>query len=232
MRMKRKGWAGALAAVVALLFTPACATTDGDGAGTQGAAQTDDDPLYDAVVSGGPSVQTDGAHTASQSASTRVVSYFDGFPPADVNDTALDVRRWSEIRDDKGDAVFTKATVVTDDSSGGIRTLVAKVELDGHVTIDIAGTARQDGDGYRVVFTNTSGYTHWLLGEILQPRKLVLDVKILPYAGGTIFDATMRVKLVKRENDAPKLTGAIASFAAWLGRQPRSAQQTPEPQHP
>lgn len=202
---------------IVLVITAALATACAPGVEEDesvGAAQTVD-PTYASAASGTPHIAKDTRRTARQSASTRVVQFVDGQRPDAVVEAALAVRRWTEIRDEEGKAVFSAAKVVADEGTADGRTIRAKVTLDD-VALDVEGGAQVDGDGFRVSFTNTSAYEHWLLGTVLAPNGLTIEAKIVPFRGGTIVDGTMLVKLEKREGEAEALTAAIVSFVQWL----------------
>jgi hypothetical protein len=67
-----------------------------------------------------------------------------------------------------------------------------------------------------VTLTNTNAFKHWLAGTVMDANKLTIAVRLVPYEGGVIVDATMRVKLRKMEDKAAELTGSLASIFEWL----------------
>ncbi len=203
----------------ALVFSPVlsgCAAADQEeDVGAQGAA-VGSNPEYDAVVRGGTKVETDETKTARQSASTHLVGYLPRARREAVLDRLLAVQRWTEIKDTEGAKAFSKAQLLSDDEAGGVRTITAKVTVDGGAKLDIRGTAKESGEKIVVSITNTNAYKHWLIGTVLEANKLAMDITLVPYEGGVIVDATMRAKLSKMEDRAPELTGAIASIFDWL----------------
>lgn len=206
----------------ALVFSPVlsgCAATadDSEDVGAQGAA-VGANPEYDAVVSGGTKVETDKTHNAQRSASTHLVGYLPRARAEAVLDRLLAVQRWTEIRDTEGQKAFSKAQLLSDDEAGAVRTVTAKITVDGGAKLDIRGTAKQSGEKIVVTITNTNAYKHWLMGTILEANKLVMEISLVPYEGGVIVDATMRAKLAKMEDRAPELTGSITSIFDWLAQ--------------
>lgn len=209
----------ALTLLGALALSPVlsgCAAPDeGEDVGAQGAA-VGSNPEYDAVVRDGTKVTTDKTRNARQSASTHLVGYVPRARAEAVLDRLLAVQRWTEIRDTEGTKAFSKAQLLSDDEAGGVRTITAKVTVDGGAKLDIRGTAKESGEKLVVSITNTNAYKHWLMGTILEANKMSMDIALVPYEGGVIVDATMRAKLAKMEDRAPELTGSIASIFDWL----------------
>jgi hypothetical protein len=201
------------------LATQACMAPadDDDPAAASASAQTEN-PFFDAVIADGTKIETDATRTARQSASTRLVGYVPGGDATALLTKLLSVARWTEIKDREGEKPFTRAEVASDtvDEETETRTVISKLTMSGRVTLDVTATAAPADEGFTVTFTNTSTYKHWLAGTILDPGKLVIDVKLVPYKRGVIIDATMRAKMRKMEDKAPELTAAIASIFEWL----------------
>lgn len=208
---------GLLSALCLAPLMTGCAAEPGDeddAASVEGANTSN--PTYDAVVRGATKVETSSARTADQSASTTLLGFMPGASPEAALDRLFEVGAWKEIRDADGEQPFTKATVKSDTTVNGVRTIAVKLELDGGVTLDVAGTAKETTKGIVVHLENTSAYKHWLAGTILEAKKLSIDVELVKYQGGVIVDAKMKAKLKKMEDKAPKLTGSIALIFDWL----------------
>lgn len=202
-------------ACLAPLATGCAAPADDEDVGAATGAASGD-PVYDAVVRGGTKVETDAARSAEQSASTHLVGFMPRARTTAALDRLLTVGAWKEIKDADGERPFTKASVLSDTTANGIRSIKVKLELDGGVTLDVEGTAKETADGIAVHLENTSAYKHWLAGTILEARKLSIDVELVSYESGVIVDAKMKAKLKKMEDKAAKLTGSIALIFDWL----------------
>jgi hypothetical protein len=178
-------------------------------------------PEYDAVISSSTKskITTDSTRNAQQSASTHLVGFIARGSADAVLDRLLAVQRWTEIRDVDGEKPFTKAQLLSDTEANGVRTVTAKITLDAGATLEIKAVAKDaDNGAIAVSATNTTKFKHWLAGKILDENKLAIDIRLVPYADGLIVDATMRVKLEKMEDKAPKLTGSVAPIFEWLAR--------------
>jgi hypothetical protein len=207
----------ALALVVfglGLALTPLAAGCAADGADDA----TSEDALteYDAVAKGKTKVESSTTPTATESAHTRIVGFIKGRDADAVAGQLLKVARWKEVEADDGSKPFTAARVVSDSTANGTRTLAAHLTLDGGIDLDVRATSKNDNGAIVVGFTNTSEYTHWLAGKVLEKGKLKIDVKVVPHEGGTIVDATARVKLAAAEDRAAGLTGALLPIFTWL----------------
>jgi hypothetical protein len=86
------------------------------------------------------------------------------------------------------------------------------------VAVDVTCTSKVQPDGSELVrIVNTSAYSHWLVGTVLQPNNMVIEAKLLSYDdAGVIFDATMRVKLEAMEDRAHELTETLGDVFSWL----------------
>jgi hypothetical protein len=214
------GFIGSLALASAL---SGCAAPEEDEASAAAGSESalGSNPEYDAVIASASKskVTTDSTRNAQQSASTHLVGFIPRGNADAVLDRLLAVQRWTEIRDVDGDKPFTKAQLLSDADANGSRTVTAKITLDAGATLEIKAVAK-DAEGGAIVVsaTNTTSFKHWLAGTILDQNKLALDVRLVPYGGGLIVDATMRVKLKKMEDKAPKLTGSVAPIFEWLAR--------------
>lgn len=212
-----------LAALVAVtsiaLASTACAgreeATEEDEQGSGAAAQTVN-PTYDAVVRAGrPRVESTSAPTDTLSAETTLLGFVPGANVAEIAAKLVDVGRWSEIREGE-ERPFTEAKKKRDDRASPKRTVEGEVELAGSVTIDVRLTAEAKEDATQVLVTNTTGYSAFPVGRILEPGKLTIDVKLVPYARGVIVDAKMRVKLAKFESRGTEITRMVEPIFAWL----------------
>jgi hypothetical protein len=214
------GFVGSLALVSAL--SGCAAPTDDesvDSAGAESALVSN--PEYDAVVRSAShrKVTTDSAHTAAQSASTHLIGFIPRGQANATLDRLLAVQRWTEIRDAEGETPFTRAQLLSNNDASGVRTVTAKITLDAGATLEIKANAKDaEGGAIAMQATNTTKFKHWLAGTILDENKLAMDVRLIPYEGGLIVDATMRVKLKKMEDKAPALTGSVTSIFDWLAR--------------
>jgi hypothetical protein len=69
--------------------------------------------------------------------------------------------------------------------------------------------------------SNTTGYRSLLLGRILEPGKLTMSFKLVPYGreGGTrgvIVEGKVRVKLEKFEDRGTAISTAVTPIFSWL----------------
>lgn len=198
------------------------ADTEGEDGATDGtAAQTGTDagaknPTYEAVLKRAK-VVSNATPGGATSAETTLLGYV---PKEKVEDTLaklLGVRHWTEIQNDDGSAVFTATRVASDDNGATKRTVKANVTLSGDISLDTKVVAEKQDDGsQKITITNTSGYRHWLAGQVLDPGKLVIEIKLVPYQDGVIVDAHARVKLDVQENQAPTITAYIVPIFNWL----------------
>lgn len=208
-----------VALLSSLLVTPlamgCAAPTEEDAAASSAAAQTKN-PVYDAVVREGTKVTTDATRTAERSAETHLVGFVRQGDEDKLLAQLLSVGRWTEIRDAEGEQPFQRAELLSDSGDGATRTVTGKISMERNVTLEVRAVASQEGAARVVRVTNTTAFKHWLAGTVLEANKLVIDVKLVPYEGGVIVDATMRAKLKKMEDKAPELTSAIQSIFDWL----------------
>lgn len=203
-------------ALVAPLAAGCAADADDDGAGSSTSA-LGSNPVYDAVISNGTKVTANATRNSTQSASTQLVGWIPNENAGKVLDQLFKVARWTEMRDPDGERPFTRADVSSDASSGGTRTLAAKITLEGGVTLEVKAVAKTaEGGKITVNITNTTKYKHWLAGTILEANKLDIDLSLVPYENGVIVEAKMAAKLSKMEDKAPALTGAIKIIFDWL----------------
>lgn len=207
--------------VAAVGLAGCSADTSEDDAADGTAAQTGTDagaknPTYEAVLKRAK-VATSTTPGGVTSAETTLLGYV---PKEKVEDTLsklLGVRHWTEIQNDDGSAVFTATRVVSDDNGADKRTVKAKVTMSGDISLDTRLVAdKQDDGSQKITITNTSAYTHWLAGQVLDPGKLVIDIKLVPYQDGVIVDARARVKLNSHEDQAPGITAYIGPIFNWL----------------
>lgn len=218
-----------LAAASVVMGAGCSGAAEDESAESAGSAQTAV-PAYDAVIRNGTKVDTAAAPTARESSSTHLLGYIPRVTPAAGLKQLLSVARWSDIRDAEGGQPFTHAQVVSDTGTaasagdGGAATtrkVVVKLTLDGGVDLDVKATVSAQDGALAVRLVNTTGYSHWLVGEILAPEKLSMELKLVPYKDGLIVDATTRVKLSQMEDRAPKLTASITAIFDWLKRTTR-----------
>jgi hypothetical protein len=209
--------------LVPLVGATGCAgdTSSEDGAVDDAPAAATSVPAYDAVIRNGTKVDTEEEPTTRASASTHLLGYIPRVAPAGGVKQLLTVGRWADIRDADGTQPFTSAQIVSDSGSGATRKLTVKLTLDGGVDLDVKAVATEQDTGIVVRIVNTSAYSHWLAGTILEPEKLVMELKLVPYKDGLIVDATTRVKLAQMEDRAPKLTASIRAIFDWLKRTAR-----------
>ncbi len=208
-----------LASLLALALaasTGCAAPAEEEGDDATAAAQTRN-PAYDeAVRAATAKVTADDTPNAQRSSETTLIGYIPNAKADKILAKLLDVARWTEIKD--GDAApFTSATATSDDEGSPKRIVRGKVVLQGDVSLDVRLTADDAGEnGYTVAITNTTGYRHWLLGTVLEPGKLTMTIKLVPYERGLVVDARATVKLLKAEDRAPRITGAVRPIFAWL----------------
>lgn len=208
--------------LAALLLGSGCAAptveeSTGDATGAVSAIAE-----YDAIIKSGTKVETNSTPTAAQSASTTLLGWIPKVEPDAGVKQILTVARWSEIRDADGAQPFTSAKVTSDSGSGNTRKLAVKLTLDGGVELDVKVVATEDDKGIITVrVVNTSLYKVFLVGTVLEPEKLVMELKLIPYKDGIIVDATSRVKLSALESKAPPLTASIKAIFDWLKGKPR-----------
>lgn len=203
---------------------PGCAgeMEEGDEDAEMAEAAASDVALYTNVAkSGRPVVQEVTKPTATVSASTRLIGHIPRVAPSAALDRLLTIGKWTEIVDADGDRPFSQARVAKQTGSGFSRRIDASLTANGGVKLDVNVVSKPAAQGATVNITNTSEFRHWLIGPVLAPGKLVIDVKLIPHSGGTIVDATMKVKLLQREEDAADLTGAIKPTFEWLKRTAR-----------
>jgi hypothetical protein len=191
------------------------APTEEDDASSSSAAQTRN-PVYDAVIANGTKVETDATRSASVSAETHLIGYVKRGNTDALLAQLLSVGRWTEIADPEGDKPFKRAEVLSDTGELGARTVTGKITMDKGVTLEVRAVATAEGGTRTVRIVNTTGFKHWLAGTILEANRLFIDVKLVPYEGGVIVDATMRAKLKKMEDKAPELTASLESIFTWL----------------
>lgn len=208
-----------LAAASVATSTGCVGATDEENTESADSAQTV--AAYDAVIRSGTKVETSEVPTARDSSSTHLVGYIPRVAPAAGLKQLMSVARWSDIRDAEGGQPFTHAQIVSDTGTGATRKVLVKLTLDGGVDLDVKAVASEQGTTMTVRFVNTTSYSHWLVGEILAPEKLSMELKLVPYKDGLIVDATTRVKLSQMEDRAPKLTASIAAIFEWLKRTTR-----------
>jgi hypothetical protein len=171
---------------------------------------------YQSVEKNGTKVVSNTTPTESQSAKTRLVGFI---PSAQVDAVAaqlLHIDRWTAIEDKDGNKPFESSSLKGDSTSGDIRTVTGKVTIQGGIPLDFRGQARSAEDKTTIHFTNTTGYKHWLAGQILDPGKLTIDVTLVPLDDGVIVDATMKVKLDQMEDKAADFCAALPLVFGWL----------------
>lgn len=206
-------------AVVCALVGPlamGCAAPAGDDDADSSTSALGSNPVYDAVISGGTKVESNRTPSSTQSASTNLTGWIPNKTAGSVVEQLFEVARWTEMKGPDGERPFTKTEVSSDASSGGARTVAAKLTLDGGVTIEVKGVAKTVGGKTTINFTNTTKYKHWLAGTILEANKMNIDITLVPYENGVIVEAKMAAKLSKMEDKAPQLTGAIKIIFDWL----------------
>ena len=95
----------------------------------------------------------------------------------------------------------------------------------GTIPLSVNLTSTSDADTGREVLhlTNTKGFSIFLLGEVLAPGKLLLDVTLVPMNGGVIIDATMSVKLRKVAKSSLEI-GRIAARNVRVAPRDRPAR--------
>lgn len=206
-----------------VLATGCAGATEDDPEGTPGSGESAQTavPAYDAVIRNGTKVDTNDTPSARDSASTRLLGWIPRVAPGAGAKQLLTVARWADIRDPDGGQPFTQARVVSDTGTGASRKVIVKLTLDGGVDLDVKATTSEQNGAITIKLVNTSAYSHWFVGTILEPEKLVMEVKLVPYKDGVIVDATTRVKLARMEERAPKLTASITAIFAWLQRTTR-----------
>ena len=193
-----------------LTATAACAASSDDDAET-GTAQALTE--YDSVVQHGTKVESDPTPNATYSSKTRVVGYLPHTSPALAKTQLLKIDRWKEMRDDDGNKIFPSAGI----QNATATTVTAQLTLQGDIPLIVTLKPTTDANGKVTIhITNTTGYTHWLAGQILAPGKLVLDVMLIPKNDGVIVDATMKVKLDQMEDKAAGFTSALPVVFDWL----------------
>lgn len=203
--------------VLPLLLGTGCAAQSEEETGDDTGAATTGNPDYDAVIANGSKVDTISTPTAQQSASTHLLGFIPGVTPATSAKQLLSVAKWPDIRDANGGQPFTAASVTSDvGGSGEARKLAVKLTLTGGVELEVNVTANEQDGGVTVRIVNTSAYKVLVIGTVLEPGKLVMQLKLLPYKDGTIVDASTLVKLAKLEDRAPPLTASIAAIFDWL----------------
>ena len=203
--------------LVSLLLGAGCASSTDEEITGDATGAVSADPAYDAIIKNGTKVETISTPTAQQSASTQLVGWIPKVHPDAGAKQLLTVARWSEIRDADGAQPFTSAKVVSDSGSGNTRKLSVKLTLDGGVELDVKVVATEGDDGTITVHVvNTSAYKVFVVGTVLEPEKLVMDLKLIPYKEGTIVEATTKVKLAAMEGRAPPLTASIKAIFDWL----------------
>lgn len=193
-----------------LTATAACAaSSDDDSEQASAEALTE----YDNVVQHGTKVETDSVPNASYSSKTRVVGYLPHTNTANAKAQLLKVDRWKEMKDDDGNKIFPSAGVQSATST----TVTAQLTLQGDIPLVVTLKPTTDANGKVTIhITNTTGYTHWLVGQVLAPGKLVIDVMLVPKNDGVIVDATMKVKLEQMEDKAAGFTASLPIVFDWL----------------
>ncbi len=210
-------WFAPLLAVAALAATGCAADTEDDDPTGESTAAWTANPTYDAAMRK-TKVATTPTPGGAYSAQTTLVGFI---PDETVDGTVkklLGVRRWTEVTAEDDSQVFSAARVLADDNKSPVRTVRANVTFPGRISLDAKLVAEKQADGsQKVTITNTSGYRHWLAGQILEPGKLVIELKIIAYKqGGVIVDARARVKLESQEGEAPGITSYVEPIFSWL----------------
>lgn len=215
-----------VAVALTALATVACAGTAEDGsaadAGNAAAAQTAN-PAYEAAArASSPKVETTTTPGEEVSSATSLLGFVPNRTVDEVASQLVDITRWREIKDGP-DPIFSSARELRDDEASPRRTVAGKVTLaSGDISLDVALTADARPDATRVVVTNTTGYRNFLLGRILDPGKLTMSFKLVPYERegrgprGVIVEATVRVKLESFEDRAGAISSAVTPIFSWL----------------
>jgi len=213
----------ALALSVSTLTGCAADSDDEDGDGETAEAAATRNAGYDAAVrTGKPTIKSVTTPTAEASATTTLVGFVPRIATDKTGARLLSVQKWTEITNADGSKPFTRVKLRGDSGGGATRTIEASVTMDGGVDIDVKVTAKVGENGnVTIKLVNTSPYNHWLAGRVLDPGKLVIEVKLVKYEGGTIVDASMKAKLNSAEDRAADIVGAIAPIFDWLKRTAR-----------
>jgi len=177
---------------------------------------------FDAVVAGGPRIETDRSISARQSASTRLLGFVPGREPAAVADTFADLGRWTELRTSNGKAIFSGADVLSDERGDPVRRVSARMTVQKILTIDLSAEARAANAGaHAVSIVSTSSAGSLLLGgTVIEKGNLSIEARFVPYEGGVIVDAEMRVKTKKHEEKSAELTETIGDLFRWVAKAP------------
>jgi len=190
-----------------------CASPTDEDTGAADQALTE----YERVASGGkPKIESDTTPNEATSAKTRLVGFIKDVEVEAVAAELLHIDHWTSIKDKEGNKPFEAASLKGDSTSGDVRTVTGKVTIDGGIALDLRATSRKTEDKTSIKFANTTGYKHWLAGQILQPGKLTIEVTLVPLRGGVIVDATMKVKLDQMEDKAAGFCASLPLVFDWL----------------
>jgi hypothetical protein len=203
--------------LVAALGTTGCAADTDDEAPTgESTAAWTANPTYDAAMKRSK-ITTTPTPGSAFSATTTLVGYIPDDTADDTLKKLFGVRSWTQVTAEDGSKVFSAARVIADDNRSPIRTVRANVTFPGSIAIDTKLVGEKQADGsQKVTITNTTGYYHWFAGQVLDPGKFVIELKIIPYKDGVIVDARARVKLNSQEGQAPEITSYIVPIFDWL----------------
>lgn len=204
----------------AMVGLAGCAADAEEDTGAAEAANSTDagpkNPTYEAVRRS-PKIANRATPGGATSAETTLLGYIPGDKVSDTLGKIAGVRRWPEITNEDGSRVFTAARVSSDNAQNGTRTVRANVTLDGDIALDTKLVAQPGENGsQKVTITNTSGYRHWLAGQVLDPNGLAIELELVPYQGGVIVNAKARVKLNSQEQMAPGITSYVVPIFNWL----------------
>ncbi|MBX3187525.1 MAG: hypothetical protein KF819_10945 [Labilithrix sp.] len=210
-------------ALLSLLLVAAagCAGSVEDDPIDEAAAASTSVAAYDAVIRNGTKVDTVSTEAASLSASTRLLGWIPRATPSRVLEQLFAVSKWPEIRDAEGEQPFTAASVLSRSGTGDTRNLTVKLALSAGIELSVRATSKREDEKIVVSFVNTSGYSHWFMGTILESRKLEINLQLIPYKDGVIVDATAKAKLAQMESRAPELTRSIQPIFEWTKKNTR-----------
>lgn len=167
---------------------------------------------YDAVVAapGHTVVENDATITPTQSFKARTKSYYAGKGVDEVGGKLVSFAEWTEIREEDGSQPFLAATVESDTTAGDVRTITGKFSLKDNVPLQMKAVITTDFEGDVTVHAENTAPVSVSLGGativVAETGKLVIDVKIGAYSGGTIVDGTMAAKAA-----SPLVEGQAAS---------------------
>jgi hypothetical protein len=202
----------ALLFCLSLVGAAGCAAQAGDDSASSDQALTE----YEGVAKNGTKVTSSTTPTETQSAKTRLVGFIKNTQLDAVANELLRIDHWKTIKDKDGNKPFDASSLKGDSTSNGVRTVTGKVTINGGIDLDLRATSRGDETKTTLHFTNTTGYKHWLAGQILDPGKLTIDVTLVPLQDGVIVDATMKVKLDQMEDKAAGFCAALPLVFDWL----------------